>query len=102
MMRTNQFFYAILCLCLSALFNLQAQEKNSKTKNNTVEHTFNKTSGIRIEMVASNILRISIVPEGGTFQNSGLNHYGLINSPESAAFKPEITKTDQVFSAKNS
>jgi alpha-glucosidase len=99
-MRTSQLSYVLLFLCLSMLSDLRAQEKRTNNSKNTVEHTFNKTSRIRIEMLSSNVLRISIVPEGGTFQNSGLNRYGFINSPDTKAFKPEISHADQIFTAK--
>ncbi|MHA4808054.1 glycoside hydrolase family 31 protein [Flavitalea flava] len=96
---------------VQAQVQAQAQEKSKdNSKNNSknytnnsntsiVEHSFNKTSRIRIEMISANILRISIVPEGGVFQNSGLNRYGFINLPDSGIFKPQISQTSQGFLA---
>jgi alpha-glucosidase len=71
-----------------------------KAQNNIIEHTFNKTSRIRMEIISNNILRISIAPEGGSFQNSGLNRYGFISGPTGAASKPQISQTSDGLSAK--
>lgn len=95
--KTKHHYLIPFLLNLLTLLHVQAQDNS---KNNIVEHNFNKSSRIRIEMISGNILRISIVPEGGTFQNSGLNRYGFITIPDSGIFKPQISQTTQGFLAK--
>jgi len=91
-------FYCLILFLLSLLTSpwVQAQDKGK----NITEHSYNKTSRIRIQLISSNILRISIVPERGDFQNSGLNRYGFITRPDSGVFKPQISAAAQGFSAK--
>lgn len=95
--KPKHFYLLLFLLSLSLLQNVKGQ---AIAKNNIVEHEFNKNSRIRIEMVSSNIVHISIVPQGKEFQNTGLNRYGFITQPKEQDFKPKLSGGGQVFSAK--
>lgn len=84
--------FTLLNLMLAA--NIHAQEKPK-----IAEHSFGKSNRIRVEMVANNVARISIVPEHAEFQNSGLNRYGFITNPTESV-KSRLTQTNDGISVK--
>jgi len=90
----RNYFLTLVLFNLLTVLQVQAQEKN-----NAIEHNFGKHSRIRVEMIAGNIARISIVPEHAEFQNSGLNRYGFITNPTEPA-KSQIAQTTNELSAK--
>lgn len=87
-------------LSLLLVLSLAWPSRAQKTNRHVVEHGFNKTSRIRVDLLSNNILHISIVPQGGAFQNSGLNRYGFIIPPDSDNFKPQVSAGGQSYSAK--
>lgn len=83
--------YTLSFACL-LLINLAIGQNSG---NVVLEDEYNKTSQIRIEAVASDILRISIVPKGNSFQHSGLNRYGFIKPVVEQIAKPKVAKNSK-------
>ncbi len=93
MIQYNRYFiwcFAALLGCLP--MHAQSQSVN---KNTVVEHSFEKSSRIRVEVITDDILRISIVPQGVPFQQSGLNRYGFITPEPGEATKPKVIQNNQ-------
>lgn len=89
------FVSTLLIIMVFPFSQLIAQ--SSKKSLNSIESKFYKESNIRVEFISQNIARVSIVPEGSSFKNSGLNRYGFISEPDTRKLDLKITESKNGF-----